>query len=251
MSKVGRNELCPCGSGLKYKRCCIEREAELQRLREAARELLELPRWFPLLRPCSPELEAWAAETTELTREVLEEGIGRLPAHERERIARAHAEQSPEAWADLGDESDAEAVALIGALRAYVEEERTFDPDALDHVQECPNCGSDEAAGMAAVIEACDLWSVDEAAALEEAIASGTRPNEFVAARWTDAHERRLALLVARVRAQLPVADRPAVSALLTDACARFERDAAFRNAVAQRLLVDTLAPWSLLRLAA
>jgi uncharacterized protein len=21
-SKIGRNELCPCGSGLKYKRCC-------------------------------------------------------------------------------------------------------------------------------------------------------------------------------------------------------------------------------------
>jgi SEC-C motif len=22
MSTIGRNELCPCGSGLKYKRCC-------------------------------------------------------------------------------------------------------------------------------------------------------------------------------------------------------------------------------------
>jgi hypothetical protein len=22
MSAIGRNELCPCGSGLKYKRCC-------------------------------------------------------------------------------------------------------------------------------------------------------------------------------------------------------------------------------------
>ena len=24
MSKIGRNELCPCGSGLKYKRCCLK-----------------------------------------------------------------------------------------------------------------------------------------------------------------------------------------------------------------------------------
>ena len=23
-SKVGRNELCPCGSGLKYKKCCLK-----------------------------------------------------------------------------------------------------------------------------------------------------------------------------------------------------------------------------------
>ena len=27
-SKTGRNELCPCGSGLKYKRCCALKEAE-------------------------------------------------------------------------------------------------------------------------------------------------------------------------------------------------------------------------------
>lgn len=26
MNKVGRNELCPCGSGKKYKRCCLEKE---------------------------------------------------------------------------------------------------------------------------------------------------------------------------------------------------------------------------------
>ena len=27
MAKTGRNEPCPCGSGLKYKRCCLPREA--------------------------------------------------------------------------------------------------------------------------------------------------------------------------------------------------------------------------------
>ncbi len=26
MSKIGRNELCPCGSGLKYKRCCLKQK---------------------------------------------------------------------------------------------------------------------------------------------------------------------------------------------------------------------------------
>ena len=26
MAKVGRNDLCPCGSGLKYKKCCLPRE---------------------------------------------------------------------------------------------------------------------------------------------------------------------------------------------------------------------------------
>ncbi|HUS49277.1 MAG TPA: SEC-C metal-binding domain-containing protein [Candidatus Paceibacterota bacterium] len=25
-SKVGRNEQCPCGSGLKFKKCCLQKE---------------------------------------------------------------------------------------------------------------------------------------------------------------------------------------------------------------------------------
>jgi hypothetical protein len=29
---VGRNDPCPCGSGAKYKRCCLDRELELERL---------------------------------------------------------------------------------------------------------------------------------------------------------------------------------------------------------------------------
>ena len=31
MAKVGRNEICPCGSGKKYKHCC-EKKAERSRM---------------------------------------------------------------------------------------------------------------------------------------------------------------------------------------------------------------------------
>lgn len=41
MAKLGRNDRCPCGSGKKYKMCCLTRDtaAELERLAgaEAAR----------------------------------------------------------------------------------------------------------------------------------------------------------------------------------------------------------------------
>lgn len=36
MTKVGRNELCPCGSGHKYKRCCLEKDEAQARARRAA-----------------------------------------------------------------------------------------------------------------------------------------------------------------------------------------------------------------------
>ena len=29
--RPGRNDPCPCGSGKKYKRCCLEKDAELRR----------------------------------------------------------------------------------------------------------------------------------------------------------------------------------------------------------------------------
>ena len=31
MPKIGRNSLCPCGSGLKYKHCCLSKDEERAR----------------------------------------------------------------------------------------------------------------------------------------------------------------------------------------------------------------------------
>lgn len=41
MAKIGRNEPCGCGSGLKYKKCCLVRDAEERRAR--AEELGQHP----------------------------------------------------------------------------------------------------------------------------------------------------------------------------------------------------------------
>ncbi len=46
---IGRNDPCPCGSGLKYKRCCLRRDEEINATvhedsegRERARQLVDL-----------------------------------------------------------------------------------------------------------------------------------------------------------------------------------------------------------------
>ena len=39
MAKIGRNDLCPCGSGQKYKRCCLPRDEAAAVERARAREL--------------------------------------------------------------------------------------------------------------------------------------------------------------------------------------------------------------------
>ena len=49
MNKPGRNDPCPCGSGRKYKRCCLGREVEHDRFAEAL-ERRVLPRLSQLAR---------------------------------------------------------------------------------------------------------------------------------------------------------------------------------------------------------
>ena len=59
ISLVPRNAPCPCGSGKKYKRCCLDRERELFRKADVVEELFGLASMFPLLRPDCPEFDLW------------------------------------------------------------------------------------------------------------------------------------------------------------------------------------------------
>ena len=43
MAKTGRNQPCPCGSGLKYKRCCLAGEERARRVQGAAAIPLSTP----------------------------------------------------------------------------------------------------------------------------------------------------------------------------------------------------------------
>ncbi len=46
---VGRNDPCPCGSGKKYKKCCLAKDEEEARLKgtQAAPQLLPEPEGMP------------------------------------------------------------------------------------------------------------------------------------------------------------------------------------------------------------
>jgi hypothetical protein len=55
---IGRNDPCPCGSGLKYKKCCLLKLEDMKRVEE-----LEWQEWFK--KDCeqgAANLEAYEAE---------------------------------------------------------------------------------------------------------------------------------------------------------------------------------------------
>ncbi len=218
---------------------------------------------FPLLRPDSPEFDAWVdtRRDAEVTRASIEEAGALLPAAERERIVRAHAQEFPGVWRslvdDLGDEHEAEEVVFVGALVAALEEVRAMDPIVLELIEENEVVTGEAVEALAMALVATDLWSIAEATAADEALA---KVPDFLdddayeilwiaaikaeAARlWSPRHERRLARLVERLSAQLPIAGRANASAVLADGCAGFERDPEVRLKLAALLLADSLDP--------
>jgi hypothetical protein len=258
VSLVPRNAPCPCGSGLKYKRCCLDREPELVQKAEALEILSGLGAMFPLMRPCGGELEEWlrANATPEPDAETIEMGLSRLTRDDRRTFVGAYASQYPESWDELvrdaGGEEAAEDVAIAGALGAALCERRTPNPVALvllDRVD-------DPAEQLALAIDATNLWSIDEATALDEMLAGldedlGDEAYEAlwtatvaeIAARlWTDRHERRLDVLVERLRGCLAELERTP-RRMLERACATYERDASMRRRLGTLLLSDTLGP--------
>lgn len=107
MAKVGRNERCPCGSGKKLKRCCVEQVARIERLEvERARLEAESKRRTAEHERLKAEHERLTAERVVLFEEVDEvdrdsTGVLRLikagQIEEAEATARRLVADSPEA----------------------------------------------------------------------------------------------------------------------------------------------------------
>jgi SEC-C motif len=258
ISLVSRNNPCPCGSGKKYKRCCIDREPELVRKAQVADVLLGLATMFPLLRPECPEFDAWleAQDASQMSETMVEAGESQLPETERERIAHEHARDFPELWRslvhDLG-EAEAEQLVLFGAIVAALREARTLDPNVLELIEEQGDeLREDPAEMLALVVEPTDVWSIAEATAMNEAFEC--IPDSFdevyevlwdaalrleLSRSWSERHERRLSRLVRRLHGQLKLVESAAARELLHDACVAFERDEHVRRRLAAMLLAD------------
>lgn len=253
--KVGRNDVCPCGSGRKVKRCCgvdgVRDRAG--RAAEAAAELLDLAYLFPRYRPASVEFDDWARTASEdFSREALDEGLARLDAPERERIVGGFQREHPGPWAgvvsDFGDEALAVEIVLAGAVVAGVSERRLpIDVEALDVLEHDADARADPVEALAYALDCHDLWSVIESGQAADAVDRAAddaidtvlaAEAERLATAW---HVDRLRVLVGRLRARLPVPEYPLASAALVRACDSLESDDALARKLLTELLLDSL----------
>jgi hypothetical protein len=260
--KLSRNAPCPCGSGLKYKRCCLEDATRLETLAVAA----SLPMLFPLLRPQSEAFEAWV-DRLNASRDrswrpsaaLRNEGIELLDDAEVERILATPEEFLGDSWRRLcegfADEHIVHVALLNGAVAAALDEPHSLNAVALELIENGPDLRATPSEMLALVIDAGDLWSVKEADQVEKEIQTISDALEddayevawlaaiaSVAGRcWTGQHARRLEVLVERVRSQLPLTDFPEASRGLATACDRFASEPALAAQLGSLLLADTL----------
>jgi hypothetical protein len=253
--KVGRNEPCPCGSGLKVKRCCgvdgvLDRE---RRAADAASDLLSLAYFFPRCRPVSAAFDEWARTAPEeFSPGALEDGLAELDPDERERIVGGFRADHPTLWSDVVADFRNEQLAVELVLRGVVvigvsERRQPMDGEGLEMLEQDAGARVDPADVLAYVLDCRGLWSViesyqavdalDEAddAAAERVLAATA---EGLATAW---HHDRLRVLVDRIRPYLPLPMYPLASQAVADACDRFDADAAFRRRLLAELLLDSL----------
>jgi len=97
MAKIGRNDRCPCGSGKKYKQCCLAKDEAAERSRTfvAAPAADPLPHHHPrLCKDCNAKIDAAANAVIALI------DAGKLDDAERA------AQQLIERWPDVHDGYD-------------------------------------------------------------------------------------------------------------------------------------------------
>ncbi len=139
MAKIGRNDRCPCGSGKKYKQCCLARdEAAERRTFLAAPAADHLPHHHPgLCKDCNGEIDAAANAVIALI------DAGKLDDAE-------HAAQAlVERWPDVHDGYDclgmvhqargdkSQAVEYYRKVVAFAREEPSlYDPEFQDYYRD-------------------------------------------------------------------------------------------------------------------
>jgi SEC-C motif len=261
MALAGRNARCPCGSGLKYKKCCgLDRASEraLEDRLMAVEEIARLAFRSPRLVPLCDAYDVWvrgvlAGELDANT----DEAIATLDADEARRIVESCLALYPAEWSALvarcQSERDALAALLGGAVAAGIRDHRSPEPADLELVDSSDDLAGDPFEALALCLDGGQLWEPAEGREAERAIDAipDWVDDDVYESRWqgalddiaarctTDWHRRRLARLVVRIGEQLPYEGFPRASTAIRAGYEQFAADEAFGLRLAATLLGD------------
>ena len=197
----------------------------------------------PRLRPDSASFDAWAGGLGPAgdrpPADVLAAGVEALGPDERLRITADCAGGGANAWRTVCAEDGelAETLLLQGAVLAGLHERAPIPEQYFRAVELHRETCERQVCALTVVLNPSDVWGLVETVEIDDA--SDGRPDradELARIRWTPAHQRRLDLVLARLRAELPAAP-PVARAVLEDALAAVDRAPALRVELGAALL--------------
>lgn len=253
--RTGRNAPCPCGSGLKYKRCCgaaPRRDTALAHLQNAAALI-------PALRPRGTEVLAFAGRTADelgendghVPDEVVAEGLPLVDAVDRAQIVACFADACPDEWsraAAIGEIAERE---LVGsAIRGAVCDRRPVARTHLVLIEVEEHLPSEVGTRLGLVLPAGAVWGFPDAEAILPELPPGFlwqrvwEPREGpLLERVEDWQADRVRLLCDALARHLPLPSLPRASRIVgTDCEAALADDDQARRVAATLLL--SLASW-------
>ncbi len=245
-------DLCPCGSGLPFSRCHGDPRNDFAR-EQALREAEAVAMLFPSVRLQGVAVDAFVRRAAEALPDddppaaMLDEGLAFVDAREQRRVVDSWAEPYADRWQGLvetaADPEASERALVVGAIRAAILE-RQSTPHELVGLLEDGRLIRSPFAALAVVVPAPLVWSRDEAGAAEVAARRSKRRDRAAAVEevayslMTFLHMGRTRALVARLATELPFAELPEASKILSSACGDVASDVAAARVATAALLV-------------
>lgn len=252
---VGRNEACPCGSGLKYKRCCGTGSGR----RGALAELQNAAALIPALRPRGVEVLAFAGRAAEELGEndgivpdgVVAEGLPLVDADDRGQIVECFADACPGEWSPLARNRETAERELVGsAIRGAVCDRRPVARTHLVLIEVEEHLPSEVGARLGLVLPSGAVWGIPDAEAVLPELPPGFlwqrvwEPRDGpVLERVEDWHADRVRLLCDALARHLPLPSLPRASRIVGADCEAALADDDQARRVAATLLLS-LASW-------
>ena len=249
--RIGRNEPCPCGSGLKFKRCCGASRAHQARLAT----LQNAGALLPSLRPRGVAVLAFAARVADELGEnegyvpdgIVAEGVELVDAEDRAALLSTFRDALPDAdhlLAELGEWAERE---LVGsAIRGAICDRRPVPRTQLLVLEVEQQLPPEVGVRLGAVLPSGAVWSIRDA---ERVIPD--LPDGFLWQRvWEprdgslfdcveDWHVERVRLLCDALRRHLPLPSLPRASEIAAADCEVVLADDEQARRVAATLLLS------------
>ncbi len=246
-----RNDLCACGSGFKYKRCCGADPTRREALADISNAAALLPALRPVgaaaLRYCARLADELGENDGSVPDDIAAAGVALVDDSDRAQITATFCEAAPDVWERLTEVADHAKRELVGsAVRGAICDRRPVPRTQLVVIEMEESLPDEAGVRLGAVLPSGALWSFADAEDVLPELPSGFlwrriwEPTEGpLLDRVEDWHVERIRLLCDALYRHLPLPSLPRASRIMLADCEAVLLDESQARRAAATLLLS------------